>query len=90
MRAENIYIMCTYNISLNDALVEKARPSFPDDKALQRWLQEQVSVMLERFLCEQKEKESAQKAMVRESLTTAFNELHSGQAKKDARSLFAQ
>ena len=90
MQAGKENAMCTYNISLNDALVEKARPAFPDDKALQQWLQEQVSVILEHFLYEQKEKENAQKAMVRESLTTAFNELHSGQAKKDARSLFAQ
>lgn len=82
--------MCTYNITLNDTLIEKARPAFTDDKALQKWLQEQVNAVLERFLNEQKETESAQKAMVRESLTTAFNELHSGQAKKNARSLFAQ
>lgn len=82
--------MCTYNITLNDTLIEKARPAFTDDTALQKWLQEQVNAVLERFLNEQKETESAQKAMVRESLTTAFNELHSGQAKKNARSLFAQ
>lgn len=82
--------MCTYNITLNDTLIEKARPAFTDDMALQKWLQEQVNAVLERFLNEQKETESAQKEMVRESLTTAFNELHSGQAKKNARSLFAQ
>lgn len=82
--------MCTYNITLNDTLVEKARPAFADDKALQQWLQEQVSVALERFLSKQMETESAQKAMVKESLITAFDELHSGKAKKDARNLFAQ
>lgn len=82
--------MCTYNITLNDVLVEKARPAFADDKALQRWLQEQISVMLERIINEQQKRETAQKEMVKESLTTAFNELHSGQAKKGARSLFAQ
>lgn len=82
--------MCTYNITLNDTLVEKARPAFADDKALQQWLQEQVSIALEHFLSKQKEAESAQKAMVRESLTAAFNELHSGKVKKNARSLFAQ
>lgn len=82
--------MCTYNITINDTLVEKARPAFADDKALQQWLQEQVSAALERFLSKQIETESAQKAMVRESLTTAFDELHSGKAKKNARSLFAQ
>lgn len=82
--------MCTYNITINDALVEKARPAFADDKALQRWLQEQIAVMLERFINEQQKIETAQKEMVKESLTTAFNELYSGQAKKGARSLFAQ
>ena len=76
--------MCTYNIT-NDTLVEKAHPAFADDKALQQWLQEQVSIALEHFLSKQQEAESAQKAMVKESLTAAFNELHSGKAKKNAR-----
>ena len=82
--------MCTYNITLNDTLVEKARPAFPDDKALQKWLQEQMSIVLERYLNSRIEKEKAQETMVKESLTTAFNELHSGRAKKNARALFAQ
>jgi len=82
--------MCTYNITLNDTLIEKVRPAFADDMAMQKWLQEQVNAVLEHFLNEQKETESAQKTMVKESLTTAFNELHSGQAKKNARGLFAQ
>ena len=33
--------------------------------------------------------EKAQKQMVKESLTTAFDELHTGQARKNARNLFA-
>ena len=82
--------MCTYNITLNDSLIEKARPAFADNKALQQWLEEQVSAALERFISKRMEVESAQKAMVRESLTIAFDELHSGQTKKNARSLFAQ
>lgn len=82
--------MCTYSITLNDALVEKARPAFADDMALQEWLQEQMSIVLERFLNSRMELKSAQHAMVEESLTTAFNELHSGQAKKNARGLFVQ
>ena len=83
--------MCTYNITLNDTLVEKARPAFANDKALQKWLQEQVSAILERYVSSRIESESVhQHAMVEESLTTAFNELHSGQAKKNARGLFAQ
>ena len=81
--------MCTYSITLNDTLVEKARPAFADDKALQNWLQEQMSIVLERFLSSRIESKTAQQAMVEESLTTAFNELHSGKAKKNARGLFA-
>ena len=82
--------MCTYNITLNDTLIEKARPAFADDKAMQQWLQEQVSAALERLISKQMEAESAQKAMVRESLTIAFDELHSGRTKKNARGLFEQ
>ena len=82
--------MCTYNITLNDALVEKARPAFADDNVLQNWLQEQMSIVLERFLNNRMKSKSAQQAMVEESLTTAFNELHSGQARQNARELFAQ
>ena len=53
--------------------------------------QEQVSAILERYVSSRIESESVhQHAMVEESLTTAFNELHSGQAKKNARGLFAQ
>ena len=79
--------MCTYNITLNDVLVEKARPAFDDEQALQRWIQEQVSKALESVVA--KHAETEQHAMVKESLTTAFSELHSGQARKDARQLFA-
>lgn len=90
MQTKIKYTMCTYNITLNDSLIEKARPAFADNKALQQWLEEQVSAALERFISKRMEVESAQKAMVRESLTIAFDELHSGQTKKNARSLFAQ
>lgn len=38
--------MCTYNITLNDTLVEKVRPSFADDKALTLWLQQQMEAFL--------------------------------------------
>jgi hypothetical protein len=79
--------MCTYNITLSDALVDKVRPAFESDEALQQWLQEQVSKALELFVGGRTESE--QQSMVRESLTTAFRELHSGQAIKDARHLFA-
>ena len=35
--------MCTYSITLNDSLVEKVRPAFADDEALQQWLQKKLS-----------------------------------------------
>ena len=79
--------MCTYNITLSDALVDRARPSFDSDEALRQWLQEQVANALELLVGEQTESE--QHSMVKESLTNAFNELHSGLARKDARHLFA-
>lgn len=38
--------MCSYNITLNDALVEKVRPSFADNEALEQWLQQQMETVL--------------------------------------------
>ena len=79
--------MCTYSITLNDSMIEKVRPTFADDKSLQHWLQEQVTLALERLV--DKQLKDQQHSMVEESLTTAFNELHYCQTKKDARKLFA-
>ena len=45
--------------------------------------------LTERLLAEQ-DKTKVQKAMVRESLTRAFAELHSGKVHHDARKLFAE
>ena len=66
--------MCTYSITLNDMLIEKARPAFDDENALQQWLQEQVSIALEKYI---ENTESEQHVMVKESLTKAFNEFFS-------------
>ena len=38
--------MCTYNITLNDTLVEQVRDSFDNEQALERWLQEQMELAL--------------------------------------------
>ncbi|MBO4402139.1 MAG: hypothetical protein J5792_00430 [Bacteroidales bacterium] len=78
--------MCTYNITLNDKLVDMARPAFSDDEDLQCWLEKQVSAALELFVTGN----TKQHALVKDSMTTAFQELHSGQARKDARHLFDQ
>jgi len=47
--------------------------------------------LTERLLAERSQtKAKAQKKMVKESLTRAFDELHSGKAHRDARKLFAK
>ena len=38
--------MCSYKITLSDTLVEKVRPTFADDKALEQWLQQQMEDVL--------------------------------------------
>lgn len=38
--------MCNINITLSDTLVEKARISFPDNKALELWLNQQLEEYL--------------------------------------------
>ena len=50
--------MCSYNISLNDTLVEKVRPSFADDQALTLWLQQQVEELLLDYYVSQLESKS--------------------------------
>ena len=45
--------MCSYNITLNDALVEKVRPSFSDDKALTLWLQKLLEECLLNYYVQQ-------------------------------------
>ena len=35
--------MCTLNITLNDSLMDKARPAFADDESLRSWLQKKLS-----------------------------------------------
>ena len=49
-----------------------------------------VRKALVKRLLEEEQTTQAQKMMVKESLTKAFDELHAGQVKHDARSLFAK
>jgi len=46
--------MCTYNISVNDSVIESIRPAFPDEKALEQWLQRQMDMILIEFAAKQK------------------------------------
>lgn len=78
--------MCTYNITLNDSLIERVRPVFADEKSMQNWMQEQLSLALENLAT--KEELTPQHKMVKESLTAAFEEMHAGKTLKNARNLF--
>jgi hypothetical protein len=46
--------MCTYNISVNDTMIEAIRPAFPDEKAFEQWLQRQMDMVLIEFAAKQK------------------------------------
>ena len=46
--------MCTYNISVNDTVIETIRPAFADEKALEQWLQRQMDMILIEFAAKQK------------------------------------
>ena len=41
--------MCTYSITLNDNLVNQVRSEFPNDEALQQWLEDQIEDVLIRY-----------------------------------------
>lgn len=38
--------MCTYNISLEDTLLERVRPAFSSEAALQHWMTEMMTALL--------------------------------------------
>ena len=47
-----ITTMCTRTIRINDSLMERVRPIFPDDAALQTWLEQQLEAALIQFAAE--------------------------------------
>ena len=47
-----ITTMCTRTIRINDTLIEQVRPIFPDDEALQTWLEQQLETALIQFATE--------------------------------------
>ena len=49
--------MCSYNITLEDALVEKVRPSFANDQELELWLKQQLEALLVRYYIEASERQ---------------------------------
>ena len=59
MRLENkkIVIMCTYKISISDAVVDDVRPAFADEDALSHWMQQQMELLLIQYAANLKRKE---------------------------------
>lgn len=49
--------MCSYNITLEDALVEKVRPSFANDQELELWLKQQLEALLVKYYIEESERQ---------------------------------
>lgn len=41
--------MCTFNFSLSDASIDRIRPAFKDDAAVQAWLQEQLEMLVMQY-----------------------------------------
>lgn len=41
--------MCTYNITVNDALIERARPAIGADTDISQWMQRQMEALLIRL-----------------------------------------
>lgn len=41
--------MCTYNITLEDSLIERVRPAFRSEDALQQWMTEKMRALLLSF-----------------------------------------
>lgn len=48
--------MCTYNISIDDALMDRVRPAFADNAAVSHWMQTQIEVLLTQMAAAMSEK----------------------------------
>ncbi len=52
--------MCTYNISIDDALMERVRPAFGDNAAVSHWMQTQIVTLLQQMAESMQQKETKQ------------------------------
>ena len=44
--------MCTYNLTFDDTVVSAARRAFPSDDSMKAWMQEQLSILLQKVSSE--------------------------------------
>lgn len=49
--------MCTFNLTMNDTLVEAVRPTFKTKEAINEWLQNQATLLLQQIVARQNSKE---------------------------------
>ncbi len=50
--------MCTFNIIMNDDLIEAVRPTFKTREAVNEWLQNQATLLLQQVVARQNSEES--------------------------------
>lgn len=55
--------MCTYNLSINDSVMESIRPAFASEEALSRWMQEQMEQLMLQYVANLKSKESGKASL---------------------------
>ncbi len=49
--------MCTFNLTMNDALIEAVLPTFKTNEAVNEWLQKQATLLLQQIAARQNSKE---------------------------------
>ena len=50
--------MCTFNLTMNDTVVEAVRPTFKTKEAINEWLQNQATLLLQQIVARQNSKEA--------------------------------
>lgn len=58
---KTVRIMCTYNVRIDDRVLERVRPHFDDTDAMQQWIERQLQKVLEEYAAQyesQKEQET--------------------------------
>lgn len=53
--------MCTYNISVDDELMERIRPAFEDNDAISNWMQAQIVSLLQQMASDMNKKQKKTK-----------------------------
>jgi len=60
---ETLETMCSYSITLDDAIVQKIRPTFASEKAWEQWLQQQLEAVILDYYVLMEKRSKARKAI---------------------------